>query len=143
MIDFDSGQGKAYVLTRYHRGQTGSVEQISLNIQIRRQLLRASTAMSCVLAAVATMATLSGLVVLSTAPVLAQQVSGHGGSGGQHAISRPRAGAPVPLPSPIQAVVAAAVGVKIRPQPRRVLGARRQRSACSRWRMGRPIEPAR
>lgn len=91
MTVYDLGQGNTYALTQHMRGQVRSVEQVNLNVQNRKQLLRASTAMSCVLAAVTTMAALSGLL-LSTTPVLAQQVSGHGGSGGQHAISRPRAG---------------------------------------------------
>ncbi|WP_282183934.1 autotransporter-associated beta strand repeat-containing protein [Brucella pituitosa] len=91
MTVFDFGQGNAYVLTPHHRGQTGFARQVELNIQIRRRTLKASTAMSGVLAAIAAMAAFSGLA-FSTAPVLAQQVSGHGGAGGQHAISRPRAG---------------------------------------------------
>ncbi|MCV9907835.1 autotransporter-associated beta strand repeat-containing protein [Brucella sp. HL-2] len=53
--------------------------------------MRASTAMSCVLAAITTIAVFFSLTY-SAAPVLAQQVSGQGGAGGQHAISRPRAG---------------------------------------------------
>lgn len=91
MTVFDLGHDDTYVLTQRDRGRTGSVEQVKPNIQIRRQLLRASTAMSCVLAAITTIAAFSSLA-FSTVPVLAQQVSGHGGTGGQHAISRPRAG---------------------------------------------------
>ncbi len=83
--------GKNNTHIQHHLGQANFVVPLTPNIQLRMQELKASTAMPCVLAMIAIVAAFSGLI-LSTSPTSAQQVSGQGGAGGQHAISPPRAG---------------------------------------------------